>query len=150
MRRGNALIINEIRICENHNQVSVDVISWQCLAELLHGPLRCGMSRHVVMYDPACPHFHNHEYVEDAECGRYDDKEVAGHDALGVIPDEGHPALLRIRRPPRAAVVAQILAYAARRDTNSQLELEFVGDSGFAPDRIFSSHSADEFPKVAR
>jgi hypothetical protein len=49
------------------------------------------------------PDFHDHEYVEHPERGRYDHKEVAGYDALCVIPNEGHPTLLRIRSAPRAA-----------------------------------------------
>jgi hypothetical protein len=63
------------------------------------------MSRDVLMHDPACPDFHDHEYVEDPERGRDHDKEVAGYDALCVIPDERRPTLLRIRR---ASALVQI------------------------------------------
>src|SRR6266496_2804131 len=80
----------------------------------------------VVMHDPACSDFHDQEYVEDAERGRDDHKEIARYDALCMIPDEGHPTLLRIRRAPRAASVGQIFAYGARRDANSQLKTKFV------------------------
>jgi hypothetical protein len=36
---------------------------------LLQCPARCRMGCNVVMHDPACPHFHDHEYVKDAERG---------------------------------------------------------------------------------
>jgi len=68
------------------DHVSICMISGQRLAELLQRPVRCRMSRDVLMHDPACPDFHDHEYVEDPERGRYDHKEVAGYDGLCVIP----------------------------------------------------------------
>ena len=141
------LRVDPIAVMDN---VVICVISGQRLAELLQCPVHCRMSRDALMHDPACPDFHDQEYVEDPERGRYDHKEVAGYDALCVIPNEGHPTLLRIRSAPRAASLAQVLAYSTRRDSKTEFEPEFVGDSGFAPDSVLSCHSADEFPKIAR
>jgi hypothetical protein len=73
-----------------------------------------------------------------------------GNDAFCVIPNEGHPTLLRIRSTPRPASRAQVLADSTRRDAETKFEPKLVGDSGFAPDSVLSCHSADEFPKVAR
>jgi hypothetical protein len=54
------------------------------------------MGRDIAMHDLARSDFYYHEYIENPERRRHHDKEVAGHDALRVIPDEGHSALLRI------------------------------------------------------
>jgi hypothetical protein len=118
------------------DHVSICVISGQRLAELLQRPVRCGMRCHVVMHDSACPDFQDHEYVEHPEHGRDHDKEVAGNDALGVIPNEGHPTLLRIRSAPRPASLALVLADSTRRDSETKFEPKLVGDSGFAPDGV--------------
>ena len=79
-----------------------------------------------------------------------DHKEAAGYDASCTVLDECHAMRLRSRRANWAASAGQILACRARCDANSQLEPEFAGNSGFAPDRVLSSHGADEFPQVAR
>jgi len=58
-------------------------------------------------------HFHQHEDVKGTKRGRHYDEEVAGHDYLGVIVDEGEPALLGVWRAHRSAT-AQILRHRAR------------------------------------
>ncbi len=83
------------------NDISISVVSGKRFAELLQGPVRCGMGCDIAMHDPARSDFHEHEYIENPERGRDHDKEVTGHDTLRVIPDEGRPALLRIRRSRR-------------------------------------------------
>ena len=66
------------------------------------------MGGHVVMEKAAGSYVHRHEDVEGAKRGRDDDEEVAGHDHLGMIVDEGEPALLGIGRAHGAAP-AQVL-----------------------------------------
>ena len=65
--------------------------------------IRRRMGGHVVKENAGSSHFHQHEDVEDAERGRHHHEEVAGHDHLGVIVDEGEPALLGVWRAHRAA-----------------------------------------------
>jgi hypothetical protein len=108
------------------------------------------MGCNVVIHDPACPDFHDHEHVEQSERGRRNHKEVTGHDIFRVISNEGHPVVLWVRRSSRSACRSQVLADSARRDSNAELELEFVGDSGFAPDRVLSRHSEDELSEIIR
>jgi hypothetical protein len=132
------------------DQVSVWVLSGQRFAELLQRPFRCGMGGHIVMHDPACSDFHGHKHVEDAEGRRHDHKEVARYNRFGMISDEGHPTLLRVGRALRAPSVGQIFADAPRRNANSQFELKFVRDAGFAPNWVVSRHGADKLPQVAR
>src|SRR4051794_1044473 len=62
------------------NDVSISVVSGKRFAELLQGPVRFGMGCDIAMHDPARSDFHEHEYIENPERGRDDDKEVAGHD----------------------------------------------------------------------
>ena len=59
------------------NQVPIGVISGQLLAELLQRPVCCRMIRHVMMHDPACPHLHDHEYIQKPECGVTTTKSLA-------------------------------------------------------------------------
>jgi len=56
-----------------------------------------------------CPNFHDHEKIEDAKPGRHHHKEIAGHQGLGVVGDEGHPARLGIRPASGAESVRQIV-----------------------------------------
>ena len=77
---------------------AVRVVARQRLTKLLESPCRCRMSRDIVVHDSAYPNFHDHENIEDAKRGCHDHEEIAGHDGLGVVADEGHPTLLRIRR----------------------------------------------------
>ena len=87
------------------NQVSICVISRQCLAELLQLPVCCRMICHVMMHDPACPHLYDHEYVQKPECGGDHHKKVTGYNCRCVIPHEGRPTLLRIRPALRPSSV---------------------------------------------
>jgi hypothetical protein len=75
------------------------------LTELLQGPLRGRVSGHVVVENSSCSHIDDHEYVKGAESRRDHDEEVARHDYFGVIPDEGQPALFRIRLSSRTSAV---------------------------------------------
>ena len=111
------------------NDVSIGVVSGKRFAELLQGPVRCGMGCDIAMHDPARSDFHEHEYIENPERGCDHDKEVAGDDAPCVIPDEGRPALLRIRSALRTGCTSQILADSTRRHPKAQFEQEFVSDS---------------------
>ena len=132
------------------NDVSIGVISGKRLPELLEGPVCGGMGRNIAVHDPTRSDFHEDEYIENPERGRDHDKEVAGHDGLGVITDEGRPALLRIRCSIRTGCTSQILSDGTRRNPKAQFEQELVCDSFFTPDRVVRSHFANEFPKVAR
>src|SRR4026209_1826407 len=54
------------------------------------------MGGHIVMENSPRSHFHDHEYVKRAKSGRDHGEEVARHDHLGMVADEGQPSLLRI------------------------------------------------------
>jgi hypothetical protein len=79
---------------------TVVVVARQRLPKLLQSPFRLRMRRDIVVHDSACSDFHDQEKVEDAKRGRHDNEEIAGHDGLGVVADEGHPTLLWVRRAP--------------------------------------------------
>jgi hypothetical protein len=76
------------------------------------------------MKDLAPAQFHNHEYRKDTESGCEHDEEVAGHHRLGMIANEGQPALARIGLA--AGALPQILADGARRHPDAQLQLQQV------------------------
>jgi hypothetical protein len=68
------------------------------LPELLHRPFRCWVGGHIVMEDSAGAHFHDHEYVQYAECGSDHDEKVTGKHHLGMVADESQPTLFWIGR----------------------------------------------------
>jgi hypothetical protein len=59
------------------NDETVRVLSWNGFSELLQGPFRRRMSRHIAVHNPACPDFDEHKHVEDAKGRRYDHEEIA-------------------------------------------------------------------------
>ena len=87
----------------------------QSFSELPLRPFRCGMGRDVVVEDPAGSDLHDDEDVEGPEGGGDPHEEVTGHHDLGVVADNGQPALFRVRRP-HWAVSMEVLADGARRD----------------------------------
>src|SRR5260370_2014344 len=68
---------------------SVGMIARQCLPELLECPFRCGMGSDVLVENPARSDLHHDQDVEGAERGSDHHKEVAGHNDLGMVVDEG-------------------------------------------------------------
>jgi hypothetical protein len=58
---------------------------------------------------------------------------------LGMVAHETHPALLGIESTPEAESVEQIFPGCTRRDSNPQLEPEFVGNSGLTPNLTTAS-----------
>src|SRR5215831_8818608 len=113
------------------------------LTELLQGPFRSRMSGHVVVEDAAASHFHQHEYVQVSKSSCDHDEEVTSHNDLGVVVDEGQPALLGIGRARRTAV-SQIVLHGAGRDPDSELQLQFVGNAYLAPGGVLRSHLSDQ------
>src|SRR5215831_2267743 len=87
---------------------TIGMIARKCLAELLQRPFRSRMSGHVVVEDTTASDLHPHEYVQVSKSGCDHDEKVTGHDDLGMVVDEGQPALFRIRRTYRATV-SQVL-----------------------------------------
>ena len=68
---------------------SVRMIARQCLPELLEHPFRCGMGSDVLVENLAGSDLHHDQDVEGAECGGDHHEEVAGHNDLGMVADEG-------------------------------------------------------------
>src|SRR5215472_18291091 len=77
---------------------AVRMIARQGLPELLQRPFRRGMGSDVLVENLAGSDLHCNEDVEGSECGGDHHEEVASHHCLGVVVDEGQPALFRVRR----------------------------------------------------
>jgi hypothetical protein len=71
------------------DEESVRMIARQCLPELLECPFRCGMGSDVLVENPARTDLHRDQDVEGAERGGDHHEEVAGHNDLGMVADEG-------------------------------------------------------------
>src|SRR5215471_316809 len=129
------------------DQEAVEMIARQRFPELLQRPFRRGMGSYVVVDNHAGSDLYDDEDVEGAEGGGDHHEEVAGHHDLGMIPDEGQPALFRVRRA-HGTISVEVLADGARGDLNGQLELQFVGDALLSPGRVLRGHFSDESAQV--
>ena len=116
-------------------------------SKLLQGPLCRWVGGHVLVENSSCPQFHDHEYVKRAESGRHDYEEVARHNPLGMVMDEGQPTLLWIGCAYRSAAL-QVLPHGAGRDPNPEFRLQLVGDALFSLGRILGAHLANQLPNV--
>src|SRR6266849_10992676 len=130
------------------DQKTVRMFLRKRLAELLQRPFSIRMRRHIVMKDLAPAQFHNHEYIKDTESGCNHNEEVAGHHRLGVIANEGQPALARVGLT--AGALPQILADRARRHPDTQLQFQLVGDVLLSPGWVFGGHLTDQRLDVFR
>src|SRR5262249_25159213 len=125
------------------DEEAVGMISRQRFPELLQRPFRRGMGSYVVVENLAGSDLYDNEDVESTESGRDHREEVASRDDLGMVTDEGQPALFRVWRA-RGTVSAEVLADGAQGDLNGQLELQFAGHAFLSPGRILCGHLADE------
>ena len=75
------------------DEEAVAMVRWNGFPQLWQGPRRRGMRRHIDVQQSAAGVFDDHKDTEDAEGCRHCDTKVAGHNRLGMIPDEGRPAL---------------------------------------------------------
>src|SRR5215831_10819547 len=84
-------------LCENAiaimNEEAVGMTARQRFPELLERPFRRRMGRNVLVDDPAGSNLYDDEDVESTERGRDHHEEVAGHHGLGMVTEEGQPAL---------------------------------------------------------
>src|SRR5215469_4360955 len=105
------------------------------------------MGSDVLVENLAGSDLHDEEDVEGTECGGDHHEEIAGHNYLGVVADEGPPALFGVRRAHRT-VFAKVLADGAWGDPNGELQLQLVGDAFLTPGRILRGHLPDQFLQV--
>lgn len=96
------------------------MITRECFAQLLLGPVCAGVIGDVDVQDFSPPQLHENEYIKDTESGCDYDEEVTSHHRLSVIAYEGEPALAGIGHS--AGTLGQILANRARRNPDAQLQ----------------------------
>src|SRR5215475_4927681 len=122
---------------------TIRMIARQRFPELLQRPFRRRMGSDVVVENLAGSDLHDNEDVEGTECGGDHHEEVASHHYLGVVVDEGQPALFRVRGA-HWTVFAKILADGAWGDPNGELQLQLIGDAFLTPGRILRRHASDK------
>src|SRR5262249_15769707 len=105
------------------------------------------MPSHVDVNDASRLNFHDQQHVDDAECGRHDNKEVGRDNRPGMIAYKGHPPLRWNLGPLR--VLRHVTTDRARRNLDSDLEQEFIRDPFLAPCRIAGSHLDNQLSNVA-
>ena len=92
---------------------------------------------------PPCADLDEEERVDDLEPRRLDGDEVAGQQAVGVLPQEGRPGQPRPPRRGRHPVPAQHALDRRGRDGLPELE-QFSLDPSVAPPRILSGQPEDQ------
>ena len=103
-------------------------------SELLQGPLRGRVRRHVHVENPARTDFHHDEDVEELEPRRDNGQEVGGDDRLRVISNECRPALRRMVRTAATVISTRhVLSHRARRHSDPELDEELMRDPLFTP-----------------
>src|ERR1700682_1070635 len=80
-----------------------------------------------------------HQDIEQPKRRRDRDKEVACHNSLRMVAQEGRPALITARSTQRS--LGYVLANGTRRDTQTELQQQFVGNPLLAPEGILSDHA---------
>ena len=124
---------------------AVYVVSRNGFAELLQGPLRRGMGCDIDVKEPPAGMLNDHKHVEYAKRRRDHHTEVTGHYALGMIADERGPALgLMILTLTSHAVARYVFAHRSRRDLQTELEPQFIGDPLLAPGWVIAGHLSNE------
>src|SRR5215813_7203451 len=91
---------------------AVRLIARQGFPELLQRPFRRGVGSDVLVENLTGSELHYNEDVEGTECGGDHHEEIASHNYLGMIVDEGQPALFRVRRTHRT-VIAKVFTDGA-------------------------------------
>src|SRR5215211_2451382 len=96
------------------DEEAVAMIGRYRFAQLLQGPLRCGMRRDIDMEQSAASVFDDDKHVEHAEGRRDRDTEVARHNGLGVVAHKRSPALgLQAFARTSVQALRQILAHGS-------------------------------------
>jgi hypothetical protein len=69
-------------------------ISGQRFPQLLQSPLRRRMFRGIEMNQPSRTDLQRHKYIDHAKANRHNREEITSYDCVGVVFQEGGPALV--------------------------------------------------------
>ena len=95
----------------------------------------------VEMKQTSGSNLEGNEYIMDTEAYRHRDEEVAGDNALCMVPDESGRTL--IRAAARAQRSFDVFSNRARGEPNLELEPKFICNPLFAPGPILGCHLAN-------
>ena len=133
------------------DQDAVRVTGRNRFSELLHGPLGGGMRRHIDVKESAARMLNDHKHVENAKRRRDHHAEVTCHNAFGLVADERGPALRGTAVAWTSHAVAwRIFVHGSRRDSQTKLQQQFVGNALLAPCWIVLRHLADKRLQLRR
>ena len=107
------------------------------------------MGSHIEVDEPPRAHLHDHKHIDEVKADGHRDEEVTGQHALGMIANEGHPALgWNPLASATLRILQQILLNGAGRHLDSQFQEKFRCDAGLAPGRIVPGHGQDELTQI--
>ena len=75
------------------NQKAIVLTVVNGFAKLLQGPSCRGMGSEIQMDESPCSYLHDQKHINDLKANGDGDEEIAGQHSLGMVADEGHPAL---------------------------------------------------------
>ena len=132
----------------------VGVIARYRFSELLHRPIGRRPGRSRCNEDAAGADLHDHEYIheyiEDREAGSDRHHRVASHQGSRMIADKRVPVLRSETRMAPFALCGPVRSNRPRRNADTKLQPELIGDALFAPGRIVKHHSRDHLLKLGR
>jgi hypothetical protein len=116
--------------------------------QLLQRPICARVCGHVHVSQTARAVLDNNEYVQHPErrSDRYE--EVTGENRLGVVLQEGGPALITTRLPRLS--LRHVFANRSRRDPDPELDQQLMGNSLLAPERILHGHTSNQSAEFQR
>jgi hypothetical protein len=116
---------------------AISVIDWNGFAELLHGPLRRGMTGDIDMDQSTIGMLNDDKDIQNAKRYRDHHTKVTRHETFGVLADKRRP-MLRVSALTRAAhtMVGHIFPDSPRRHANPEFEQKFVGNTLLALGQI--------------
>src|SRR5215831_6697075 len=97
------------------------------------------------MLEPPCTVLDDDEHVEHPERLCDGNEEIARQYRLGVILQEGRPALIATKLPGRP--LRHVLSDRPRRYADPELEPQLVCNALFTPRYVLNSHTPDQSPK---
>ena len=113
------------------NDESVSFIARNTLSKLLQRPIGCRVARDIEMKESSRTDFHDEKDIDQLECRRRHNEEIAGNDDFGMVAQEHHPALLRVCRTLRR--LWHVAPNCAWRNPDADLQQQFIGNTLFSP-----------------
>lgn len=112
------------------DQKAIGMVEREKFAELLGGPFGGMVVRDIEVQNSPGAGLHRHKQVQNPKGRRDRSEKIASHNGLCVILHKCAPPLAGGSARP---IPVQVLPYGSRRDSDAQLNFQFICDALLAP-----------------